>query len=206
VIRWGRKRWPDSKHFAVGFSLSGNALLLLLGSRHDLSDGHPDAAVSVNAPIDLARTSQLLERGLNRIYSRKFVKDCRRDIASRVRAGLLQDPPAIPRGAKLWDIDDLFTAPMGGFKDRHDYYARASAGPHLSKIRIPAVMLTAEDDPFVDVHPYRDLPRAENVGLHIERAGGHMGYLGAKLTPLGNRFWMDWALREYALKLISTCS
>ena len=43
----------------------------------------------------------------------------------------------------LYQFDDIFTAPLHGFRDADDYYARASAKPHLHRIRIPALALNA---------------------------------------------------------------
>ena len=123
------------------------------GSRQDLTQ--PDAAISVSAPIDLARTSELLSSGINRLYNQRFVWDARRELEVRRRAGLLKTDVKLPWNADLKKVDDLYVAPLGGFSDRHDYYRRASSGPHLSKIRIPTVLLTSADDPFVDVESYR---------------------------------------------------
>ena len=57
----------------------------------------------------------------------------------------------------LYEFDNIFTAPVHGFRNADDYYARASAKPHLHRIRIPALVLNALNDPFV---PARSLPRA----------------------------------------------
>ena len=77
----------------------------------------------------------------------------------------------------LRDFDDVFTAPLHGFRDASDYYARASAGPQLDRIRIPALVLNARNDPFL---PEAALPRAEAVGLCVTlwqpAHGGHVGF------------------------------
>jgi hypothetical protein len=77
----------------------------------------------------------------------------------------------------LHQFDDVFTAPLHGFRDADDYYARASAKPHLHRIRVPALALNARNDPFV---PASSLPAAGEVGpcvtLWQPAEGGHVGF------------------------------
>ena len=82
-------------------------------------------------------------------------------------AGKLAQHPGLFDGARLraardlYQFDDIFTAPVHGFRDADDYYARASAKPHLHRIRIPALVLNALNDPFV---PAASLPRPHEAG------------------------------------------
>jgi predicted alpha/beta-fold hydrolase len=77
----------------------------------------------------------------------------------------------------LYQFDDIFTAPLHGFRNADDYYARASAKPHLHRIRIPALVLNALNDPFV---PAASLPQQHEVGpcvtLWQPQEGGHVGF------------------------------
>ena len=70
----------------------------------------------------------------------------------------------------LYEFDNVFTAPLHGFRDTDDYWSRASAKPHLHRIRIPALVLNARNDPFV---PAASLPRPHEVGppRHAVAAG-----------------------------------
>jgi predicted alpha/beta-fold hydrolase len=201
AIAWGRAKHPEFRHGAIGFSLSANALLLLLGQRPDAPQ--PDFAIAVNGPIALDPSSRALARGWNRIYDLHFVSGLRRRVLSRARAGLEQEREyAIPRLATVRDFDQLYTARAGGFIDRDDYYARSSAKRGLSQIRVPTVLLHAEDDPFVPVDDYRSAELSPMCHLHLEKTGGHMGYLSAKRTPLGTKRWLDYALSEFLAALV----
>ena len=77
----------------------------------------------------------------------------------------------------LYEFDDVFTAPLHGYRDTPDYWRRASAKPHLAQIRIPALVLNARNDPFV---PAASLPRAHEVGPRVTlwqpAHGGHVGF------------------------------
>jgi predicted alpha/beta-fold hydrolase len=203
VVREGRKRYPIATHLAIGFSLSANALLLLAANKHPLGRDLtlPDAAITVNAPINLARASELLLKGLNRIYDFNFMGDMRDAVDSRIQAGHGVAPVRLKRFSTLRDFDALYTAPEGGFRDRDHYYASASAAQYLKDIQIPTVILTAADDPFVAVDDYRNSPRSDFAQLFIAEHGGHMGYITKNKTPLGNHRWLDYALFTFMLSL-----
>ncbi len=193
VIKAARQAHPGKRIAVIGFSLSGNALLLNLGDGIGVFE-KPDVAIAVNPPIDLARCAVRLKTGFNRIYDLRFVIRCRRSVRERVEDGLIQDIYRIPRFCTLMDFDEFYTAPASGFRDRDDYYERCSAGPHLTNIQTPTVILMAEDDPFVAVESFREFKVSDSVRLHIESTGGHMGYL-SKGNP--SRRWLDMALGHY---------
>jgi len=185
VLAWGRERWPGHRHLALGFSISANMLLLLVGRDQHLVQ--PDLAIAVNPPGNLEVASQRLRHGFNRIYDLRFVRRLRRQVEER-------EGRSLPPTATLWDFDEVYTARASGFRDREDYYTRCSCGPHLAAIRTPTILLTSEDDPFA---PASDLgPISSAVRMRVQRYGGHMGYWAARRTPLGTRRWLDYALEE----------
>ena len=91
-----------------------------------------------------------------------------------VRGVLLQH---LLRARDLYEFDNIFTAPLHGFRDTDDYWARGSAKPHLHRIRIPALVLNARNDPFI---PAASLPRVGEVGEFVTlwqpEHGGHVGF------------------------------
>lgn len=191
VIALGRRTHPEKKHIAIGFSLSGNALLTLLTEKR----GHvlPDYAITVNAPIDLSAAVDLLQIKMNRLYNFHFVQKLRRSVRSKC---------AIPLLSTLRNFDALYTAPASGFDSAEHYYETCSTHQHLEKIRIPTILLTAEDDPFVPVEIYRQAKLSPPTQLHIEKIGGHMGYLSKRKTPLGTHRWLDYALFQCLQNLL----
>lgn len=204
VIAFGRRRFPIKRHLAIGFSLSANALLLLAAGHHPLGlDVHPpDAAIAVNAPINLARSAELLLQGFNRLYDINFMRDMREAVISRRLAGFEVPELNLNSRTTLRDFDELYTAKQSGFRNRAHYYEAASAAPVLRNIEIPTILLTAADDPFVDVADYRNATLSKFVHLRIEEHGGHMGYL-AKRTPLGTHRWLDYALASWLATVVS---
>jgi predicted alpha/beta-fold hydrolase len=164
---------------AAGVSLGGNALLRWAeeagaSARHSVS-----ALAAVSSPIDLAAGGAAIGRGFNRlVYTRMFL----RTMKPKALAKLAQHPGLFDRdrllaAQDLYAFDNVFTAPLHGFRDTADYWSRGSAKPHLHAIRIPALVLNARNDPFL---PARHLPGAGEVGSHVTlwqpEHGGHVGF------------------------------
>lgn len=166
---------------AVGVSLGGNALLRWAEEAGDTAAQTASVVCAVSSPIDLAAGGRAIGEGFNRqVYTRLFL----RSMKPKAFAKLAQHPGLFSRekllaARDLYAFDDVFTAPLHGFKGTDDYWSRGSAKPHLHAIRIPALVLNARNDPFV---PARSLPAAHEVGRHVTLwqppHGGHVGFPG----------------------------
>jgi len=165
--------------FAVGVSLGGNALLRWAQEKGHDASRVVSAVAAVCSPIDLAAGGWAIGRGFNRlVYTRMFLNTMKPKALQK----LAQHPGLFKREAllaarTLYDFDNVFTAPLHGFKSTEDYWARASAKPHLHTIRIPALVVNARNDPFV---PAWCLPSQREVGdcvtLWQPAHGGHVGF------------------------------
>jgi predicted alpha/beta-fold hydrolase len=188
---------PESKVGVVGFSLSGNLTLKLLGERPELVPPEVVCASAINPPIDLSACMQGLLRPTNRIYDLRFVKLLDRHL--RVRKKQMPDiPMADYRGPsrRLIDLDDAYTAPVSGYENAEHYYARCSSDQFIGDIRIPTLILTARDDPLIPVDPFERLSLPAAVKLHIAESGGHLGYV-ARRGQDADRRWMDWRILDW---------
>jgi len=134
---------------------------------------------AVCSPIDLAAGGHAIGRGLNRqIYTRMFLASMKpRAMAKWDQHPGLFDRDRLLAARDLYEFDNIFTAPLHGFRDTDDYWRRGSAKPHLHRIRIPALVLNARNDPFV---PASSLPLPHEVGGHVclwqPAHGGHVGF------------------------------
>jgi predicted alpha/beta-fold hydrolase len=91
----------------------------------------------------------------------------------------------------LGEFDEVVTAPVHGFAGADDYWSRCSSGPFLPRVRVPLLLLSAEDDPIV---PAACLPREvarQNrlVSLEVAARGGHVGFVAG--PPWAPRFWAE---------------
>lgn len=188
---------PDSALALVGFSLSGNVLLKLLGEAPGNLPLQITCAAAVNPPIDLAACVARLERPGNRFYDRHFVKLLNRHV--RLRRRWSPDSPDFPTGQRprrLFDFDDWFTAPVCGYGTAAIYYAQCSAEQFVPAIRIPTLILTSRDDPLVPAEPFESLALPPCVRLHLTEHGGHLGYVGRRNGDPDGR-WMDWRIVDW---------
>jgi predicted alpha/beta-fold hydrolase len=164
---------------AVGISLGGNALLRWAEEAGETASATARAVAAVCSPIDLAAGGRAIGRGFNRqVYTRMFLRTMKAKARQKWRQhpGLF-DLERLRKARTLYEFDNLFTAPLHGFRDTDDYWARASAKPHLHRIRIPALVLNARNDPFVPAH---SLPGPHEVGRWVTlwqpAHGGHVGF------------------------------
>jgi uncharacterized protein len=162
-----------------GYSLGGNLTLKLAG---EVGDTLPAlvAVCAVSPTMDLGICVDALERKANIPYQFNFV----RNLKARMRRKAAAFPgdfslDALPRVWTVRQFDETFTAPHHGFDGASDYYHRASALRVVDRIRVPALVITAEDDPFVPTAPFRDPALLSNpsVTVHVTRHGGHCAFL-----------------------------
>ena len=164
---------------AAGVSLGGNALLRWAGEMGSGAARTVRAVASVCSPLDLTAGGHAIGRGFNRlVYTRMFLNSMVPKALKKLEQhpGLF-DGEALVAARDLYQFDNLFTAPLHGFRDTDDYWARASAKPVLGDIRVPALALNALNDPFV---PADSLPSAGQAGAHVTLwhtpRGGHVGF------------------------------
>lgn len=182
-------RYP--KIYAAGVSLGGNALAKYLGEQG--SSALPRAAAVISAPIDAEAAGKRFEHGLTRLlYTRYFLNSL---LPKARRAGF---QTAFASGCRtLGEFDDRFTAPLHGFKDRHDYYRRSACKPWLNRIDTPLLLLNARNDPFL---PAAALPTPEDVSPAVTllqpEHGGHVGFVSRDQGRL-NLQWMPQTVLHY---------
>jgi len=164
----------------AGYSLGGNLALKLAGELGDAAPSELKAVCAVSPTMDLALCVRALERRSNLAYEWNFVR--------RLKARMRRKAAAVPGVfdleplGRIWTVrqfDEAYTAPHHGFRDAADYYHRASARRVVDRIRIPTLILTAADDPFVPVEPFRDPAVTGNAAITatITAHGGHCAFV-----------------------------
>lgn len=173
----GTGRYEDV--YLSGFSAGGNVTLKYLGEDAARVPAAVRRAAVFSVPTDLKASSLHIARPQNRVYLRRFMKSLRQKI--RDKAAQLPGEVDLTGLDELRDFpqfDDRYTAPMHGFASAEEYYAHASSGQYLAGIRVPTLLVNAENDPFL---PPSCFPRAEAaaspfVFLETPTDGGHVGF------------------------------
>lgn len=186
---------PDASLYLVGFSLGGNVVARMLAEAGTAPLPRLVRAVVINPPIDMEACSRLLQQPRNRLYERYFIKDLWRQARHREKLNPEQKAPSWNELTTLRRFDDLYTAPLSGFRDAAEYYAFASSASRAGQIRVPTLFLTSRDDPFIAVEPFEALPKNEWLKVEIAPGGGHLGFLGK--DGRGGFRWADQRILRY---------
>ncbi len=166
----------------VGYSLGGNLTLKLAGELAAAGELPVRAIAAVSPTIDLERCVGAIERTVNLPYQFNFMRQLR----ARLRRMAEAWPGHFDLGPldRIWTIrrfDDVYTAPHHGFGNAANYYYQASAMRVVDRVRIPALIIAAEDDPMVPGSVFRDPAVTDNpaITIRLERHGGHCGFFAA---------------------------
>jgi predicted alpha/beta-fold hydrolase len=193
--------YPSAPIGLVGYSLGGNVLLKYLGERGDTVPQNALAAVAVSVPFDLEAGSRYISTGTSRIYDRHFLSSLRRKALTKLdRYPDLFDRHALERARTIFDFDNAVTAPVHGFSDASDYYTRSSSRHFLEGIRVPTLLLSSYDDPFLPPDILQEVEeRAKaNAWLQCEftSKGGHVGFIDGSV-PWRPRYYAEWRVIDY---------
>jgi predicted alpha/beta-fold hydrolase len=165
----------------AGYSLGGNLALKLAGEYGDTPPAALHAVCAVSPTMDLERCVRALERPANFAYQWNFVRNLKARM--RRKARLFPDRFSTEPLGRIWSVrafDEVYTAPHFRFQGASDYYHQASALRVVPAIRVPTLIIVAEDDPFVPIDPFRTAAVTENaaVTVLVSRHGGHCAFLG----------------------------
>src|SRR5262245_51145544 len=153
--------------------------------------------MAVSPPIDLVQCTRRIQRGMSRLYDRRFVRQLVQHIHQREKlVPAAHSRPLVPSPRRLIDFDSLFTAPLSGFADVHDYYTRASSIRVLDRIAVPTLIVTAASDPIVPVGCFERASYSSSTQVYVAPCGGHLGFVGARNSDPDIR-WLDWRVVEW---------
>lgn len=177
--------------FIVGFSMGGNMTLKLAGEWGDEPPPHVRGVCGISVPIRLDACARRIGERRNWIYEYRFLRQLKQAMSRKraVTPGFWEDERAFLRADSIWEFDDKVTAEAFGFDDAEDYYRRSSAAGYLGRVRVPALLIEAADDPFIPFETYDDGVFAQNPWLQLVTSGdgGHVAFLSRN----GRRFWAE---------------
>ena len=174
--------FPSSTLLLAGVSLGGNVLLKWLGEAGDRVSPRIAGAAALSVPFSLQRSSRRIDSGFSRVYQRVFLRTLLRKAADiRQRHPDLLHDTDLASIRTMWDFDDRVTAPVHGFESAQDYYTKSSSLQWIDQIRVPTLLLSAVDDPFLPAEVLDDVLEVarSNPFLHPEFVprGGHVGFV-----------------------------
>ena len=176
----------------AGFSMGGQLALKMAGEA-GTSLKALRAVFAVCPNLDPPSVIVALERSVNRLYHGHFLKKLKDRVRRKARLfpGRF-DVTQLYRIAGIRAFDHLYTAPAFGFDSAEDYYARVGASHVLHQIRIPTVILTAQDDPIIPFRSFQTDAISDNPAIRLvaPRHGGHCGFI-QRANGTEDRFWAE---------------
>ena len=179
VLRHALATGRYRRAYLLGFSAGGNVTLKYLGEDAARVPAEVQRAAVFSVPTDLQASSVHIGRLQNQVYLRRFLKSLREKV--RAKAELLPgqvDLEGIEELRDFQQFDDKYTAPMHGFDSADAYYRYASSGRYLSGIRVPTLLVNAQNDPFLPASCYPREVAASSPYVFLETPpdGGHVGF------------------------------
>ena len=184
--------------FVVGYSMGGNLVLKMAGEIAEKAPRELRGVIAVCPSSDLSACADALGKPQNLLYQRHFVRSLKR----HTRAKAVLFPEAYPLNGldavtTVREFDDVITAKFSGYRDADDYYFKASALRVAKTIRVPTLLIAAQDDPIVPIDSLRDseFTANPNVAVVAPKHGGHCGFISGESGD--ERFWAEARIVEY---------
>ena len=183
--------------------MGGNLTLKLAGEIRNTQPAlRGVAAVSPN--IQPALCVQALQRPTNWVYHQHFLRKLKAKITRKDQLYPGQwDLSQLSKIQTMWEFDDIYTAPDGGYHDAADYYAKSAAQHVLGAINIPTLIITAQDDLIIPYEIFQQSSLHGNalIELLAPLHGGHCGFFQYP-QPHEDPFWaenrlVDWIAHQW---------
>jgi len=199
VIRHAIKLGKYREIVLIGFSLGGSFTLKLLGELGNHPYPEISKALVFSVPCDLNASVKVLSTGLNkRLYLNRFIMAIRNKLTQKIR----QFPDLlthidIEKLHNFEDFDNVFTAPLCGYKSAKEYYKNSSCKQDIPLIRVPTLIVNAQNDPFLsdECNPIHECRNHKWVHLELPAEGGHVGFM---LSTVNGPYWTE----QRALELL----
>ncbi len=199
-------RYHDRELFAIGYSLGGNMLLKLLG---EWGGATPlKGAMAVSAPMDLSSSANYINQGFSKLYQERLMRLLNKSLEEKYNyhdmeklIGLKKED--VKKLRSFWEFDDVYTAPIHGFKDAKEYYEKCSAKGYLKAIMIDTLIVHANDDPFMGdgVIPTKE-ELSPSIQYELYSHGGHVGFVSG--TIFRPHYWLETRMLEFFATIRAT--
>lgn len=188
--------------FFAGYSMGGNLVTKMAGEYGEAVPPELRGVCAICPAMDLAACADALNKPENYFYQRHFVTGL---LGRYTRKAALFPKIYSPNGfGKIRSVrgfDDAITAPCFGYRDAQEYYDAAGARKVVAKVRVPMLMITAQDDPFVPYESFLAAMVAENPAIRFvaPEHGGHCAFISRHRGV--ERFWAEARVVDFCERL-----
>lgn len=175
---------------SIGFSLGANALLKYLGEEG--KESLLDFSIAVSPPLVLDVAANQMNQGFAKLYQYVLLRKIKEQLKTKKNAypdlDIYNDIESL---SSFWELDDMVTGPVNGFKDAADYYRQCSARQYLKDIRAPTHVIHSKDDPFFTPAVIPDEEElSTHVSFELSNHGGHVAFVSGR-NPLKLNYWLE---------------
>jgi uncharacterized protein len=197
VLQYLSDVYPDRAVQIVGFSMGGTLSLNMLAEMGHMPVGNLERTLAISPPIDLVHVERHFRSKLGRYYDKFFVRQLWNQNLTRLKLHPDVAPAELPPAPRrLRELDEIVTAPNGGFRSAEDYYVQTSPAQQLASIRQPVTIFSSEDDPIVPFDPLLRHPLSAWIELITTARGGHLGFMARRNGDPDFR-WLDWRIIDW---------
>ncbi len=193
VIQFVEQNYSYDEIHLIGYSLGGNLTLKLVG---ELENNYPSSiksAVGISVPCDLKASAQTLNKGFNKLYQYGMLSSLIKKATYKLEQfpNLKINSDKVLRAKNFETYDEYFTSQLNGFIDADDYYKKSSCKQFITAIKIPSLLINAQDDSFLSesCYPYKEAENNSNFTFLTPKYGGHVGYYSS--FDFETNFWLE---------------
>lgn len=184
--------------FFTGYSMGGNLVTKMAGEYGERVPRALRAVCAICPALDLAACAHALDKRENYFYQRHFVKGLMTRYARKAQLfPKIYSQDGFGKIRSVREFDDAITAPSFGYRDAQEYYEAASARKVVGRVRVPMLMITAQDDPFVPYESFLAALVTENPAIRFVAPdhGGHCAFISRRGGV--ERFWAEARVVEF---------
>ena len=162
----------------IGFSVGGNITLKFLGEQGNDLDPRIRTAVTFSVPCDLAAGAVHLAKWPSAIYMSRFMTSLKNKVREKAKRFPELETDKLNNMRTFHPFDETYTAPLHGFKNAAEYWQKNSSRYFIKNIKLPSILITAANDPFLtpECYPVKDAAEMDHFFLEIPKHGGHCGF------------------------------
>ncbi len=188
-------KYDYSQIFLVGYSTGGNLVMKYLADKSELVDPRIKKAFATSPTLHLVSTLEQFKKPGNKLYLKGFL--------AVMCKGLWWSRKYFPQPIHIFEFFGIagptefynkFCYPYTKISFL-DYLTQHSACGHLSKVKVPTMMISSMDDPFIDsrFYPYMQAMNNPYITLRVTKDGGHVGFVDFK----GRYYWSERKMIEF---------
>ncbi len=162
----------------IGFSVGGNITMKYLGEQGNDLEPRLRCALAFSVPCDLTASAVQLAKWQNSLYMKRFMDSLKKKMCEKATR-FPQIDTAPLKNMRTFDLfDEIYTAPLHGFKNASEYWRLNSSKPFIQHIKLPTLLISAANDPFLtaECFPLEEAQKMPNFSLEMPKHGGHCGF------------------------------